>query len=64
MTRTIAIADNIHIGDEIEAYVMRVNDQEGTIMLSKKRLGRCEELGSAREGRGERRSVSTAPSPM
>ena len=32
------IADNIHIGDEIEAYVMRVNDQEGTIMLSKKRL--------------------------
>ena len=33
-----SIADNIHIGDEIEAYVMRVNDQEGTIMLSKKRL--------------------------
>ena len=38
------IADNIHIGDEIEAYVMRVNDQEGTIMLSG-------------EGCGERRSL-------
>lgn len=35
---TYVIADNIHIGDEIEAYVMRVNDVEGTIMLSKKRL--------------------------
>ena len=33
-----SIAEHIHIGDEIEAYVMRVNDQEGTIMLSKKRL--------------------------
>ena len=32
------IADNIHIGDEIEAYVMRVNDVEGLVMLSKKRL--------------------------
>lgn len=32
------VAANIHVGDEIEAYVMRVNDVEGLIMLSKKRL--------------------------
>lgn len=32
------IAENIHVGDEIEAYVMRVNDVEGLVMLSKKRL--------------------------
>lgn len=35
---TFNVAENIHIGDEIEAYVMRVNDVEGLIMLSKKRL--------------------------
>ncbi len=32
------IAANIKVGDEIEAYVMRVNDVEGLIMLSKRRL--------------------------
>ena len=32
------IAESIHIGDEIEAYVLRVNDVEGLVMLSKKRL--------------------------
>ena len=32
------LAESIHIGDEIEAYVMRVNDVEGLVMLSKKRL--------------------------
>ena len=26
------------VGDEIETYVMRVNDQEGVVTLSKKRL--------------------------
>jgi len=30
--------DAIKVGDQIEAYVMRVNDVEGTVMLSKKRL--------------------------
>lgn len=30
--------DIVHVGDEVEAYVMRVNDVEGTVMLSKKRL--------------------------
>ncbi len=32
------VADNIKVGDEIEAFVVRVNDVEGVIMLSKKRL--------------------------
>lgn len=30
--------DLVKIGDEIELLIMRVNDQEGTIMLSKKRI--------------------------
>ena len=30
--------DIVQVGSEVEAYVMRVNDVEGTIMLSKKRL--------------------------
>ena len=32
------VAANIHVGDEIEAVVVRVNDGEGTITLSKKRV--------------------------
>ena len=32
------IEDLVHVGDQIEAYVMRVNDVEGTAELSKKRL--------------------------
>lgn len=32
------VADNIHVGDEVEAFVVRVNDVEGWISLSKKRL--------------------------
>ena len=34
----IKVEDAIHVGDEIEAQVVRVNDVEGTAMLSKKRL--------------------------
>ena len=30
--------DILHIGDEIEVFVVRVNDQEGTVQLSKKKL--------------------------
>ena len=30
--------DIVKVGDEIETYVMRVNDVEGTVMLSKRRL--------------------------
>ena len=32
------VAANIHVGDEIEAVVVRVNDGEGTVTLSKKRV--------------------------
>ena len=34
----VKIEDVIHVGDKIEACVVRVNDVEGTVMLSKKRL--------------------------
>ena len=30
--------DILHVGDEIEVFVVRVNDQEGTVQLSKKKL--------------------------
>ncbi len=32
------VADHLKIGDEIDTYAIRVNDLEGTVMLSKKRL--------------------------
>ncbi len=35
---TVKAEDVFHVGDEIEVYVVRVNDMEGTVMLSKKRL--------------------------
>ena len=30
--------DILHVGDEIEVFVVRVNDQEGTVQLSKRKL--------------------------
>ena len=30
--------DILHVGDEIEVFVVRVNDQEGTVQLSKKKI--------------------------
>ncbi|MGE4352656.1 MAG: bifunctional 4-hydroxy-3-methylbut-2-enyl diphosphate reductase/30S ribosomal protein S1 [Oscillospiraceae bacterium] len=35
---SVKITDIIHVGDKIEASVVRVNDVEGTVMLSKRRL--------------------------
>ena len=35
---TVKPEDILHIGDEIEVFVVRVNDQEGTCQLSKKKL--------------------------
>ena len=35
---SIKVEDVLHVGDSIEASVVRVNDVEGTAMLSKKRL--------------------------
>jgi 4-hydroxy-3-methylbut-2-enyl diphosphate reductase len=40
-----SIEDVIKIGDVIESYVMRVNDVEGTVMLSKKRLDAVKNWG-------------------
>lgn len=44
--------DVVKVGDEIETYVMRVNDQEGVVTLSKKRLDTAkswEDIEKARE---------------
>ncbi|OUN07951.1 bifunctional 4-hydroxy-3-methylbut-2-enyl diphosphate reductase/30S ribosomal protein S1 [Flavonifractor sp. An92] len=35
---TVKVEDIVKVGEEIETYVMRVNDQEGVVTLSKKRL--------------------------
>jgi len=35
---TAKVEDLVKVGDEIETYVIRVNDQEGVVSLSKKRL--------------------------
>ena len=35
---TIDVKDLVKVGEEIETFVLRVNDVEGTVMLSKKRL--------------------------
>ena len=35
---TLKVEDIVQIGSQIETYVMRVNDVEGTVQLSKKRL--------------------------
>ncbi len=35
---TVKVEDLVKVGDEIETYVMRVNDVEGVVTLSKKRL--------------------------
>ena len=46
--------DLIQVGDEIETFVLRVNDVEGTIMLSKKRLDSIkswEDIEAARESK-------------
>ncbi len=53
----VNVADVIHVGDEIEAYVMRVNDVEGTVMLSKKRLDSVKNWDSIVEARNSRAVV-------
>ena len=48
----VKVEDAVKIGDEIEAVVVRVNDVEGTAMLSKKRLDAVkvwEDIEKARE---------------
>ena len=35
---SVKAEDVLHVGDEIEVFVVRVNDQDGTVQLSKKKL--------------------------
>lgn len=58
-TPNVNPADIVSIGDELELLIMRTNDQEGTIMLSKKRVDamkgwdevvKAEESGEILEG--------------
>ena len=49
---TVKVEECVHVGDTIEAVVMRVNDGEGVVTLSKKRLDankNWEEIETAKE---------------
>ena len=49
---TAKVEDLVKVGDEVEAIVVRVNDQEGVVTLSKRRLDvdkHWEEIEAARE---------------
>ena len=48
------LEDAVHVGDPIEAIVVRVNDVEGTAQLSKKRLDAVKKLGRHRVRPGGR----------
>ena len=48
------IEDLVQLGGEVEAYVMRVNDVEGMVMLSKKRLDTVKYWDEIDRARGER----------
>jgi 4-hydroxy-3-methylbut-2-enyl diphosphate reductase len=52
-----SIEDVIKIGDVIESYVMRVNDVEGTVMLSKKRLDAVKNWGDIEAAKNNRTVV-------
>ncbi len=49
--------DIIKIGDEIETFVLRVNDVEGTVMLSKKRLDSVKAWEDISEAKGSKAVV-------
>lgn len=51
------VEDLVHVGDEIETYVMRVNDQEGVITLSKKRLDTVKSWDDVEQARENRTTV-------
>ncbi len=51
------VNDIVKVGDEIEAYVMRVNDVDGTVMLSKKRLDSAKAWENMTEARNSRAVV-------
>ena len=49
--------DIVKVGDEVEAFVMRVNDVEGTVMLSKKRLDSVKSWDVIEELRANKETV-------
>jgi ribosomal protein S1/(E)-4-hydroxy-3-methyl-but-2-enyl pyrophosphate reductase len=51
------VNDMLKVGDEIEAYVVRVNDVEGTAMLSKKRLDAVKSWDTIETARVDRITV-------
>ena len=48
---SVKLEDAVHVGDEIETYVMRVNDQDGIVTLSKKRLDSVKNWEAIEEAR-------------
>ena len=54
---TAKAEDLVKVGDEIEAFVMRVNDVEGTVMLSKKRLDSVKSWDVIEELRANKETV-------
>ena len=51
------VEDIVKVGDEIETFVMRVNDVEGTVKLSKKRLDIVKNWDMIEEARADRTTV-------
>lgn len=54
---TAKVEDLVKIGDGIETYVMRVNDQEGVVTLSKKRLDTVKSWDDIEQAREEHTTV-------
>ena len=54
---TAKVEDLVKIGDEIEPYVMRVNDQEGVVTLSKTRLDTVKSWDDIEQAREEHTTV-------
>ena len=48
------INENLHVGDEVEVIVVRVNDAEGTVTLSKKRVDAMREWENIEKARDEK----------
>jgi (E)-4-hydroxy-3-methyl-but-2-enyl pyrophosphate reductase len=54
---SVKVEDIVKIGDPIETFVLRVNDVEGTVMLSKKRLDSVKSWDDIETARNDRTTV-------
>jgi (E)-4-hydroxy-3-methyl-but-2-enyl pyrophosphate reductase len=54
---TVKVEDLVKVGDEIETYVMRVNDAEGVVTLSKKRLDTVKSWDDVEQAREDHTTV-------